>query len=95
MSEFSDYVPNMEKELRQHLLVCANLFAAAKGITIQTLARRAAGDWRFFDRISDEENSFTARKFDGVIEWFSDNWPDDLGWPEEVIRPLPSRGDAE
>lgn len=77
----------MEKELRQHLRACAEAYSRAKGLTIPTLGRLAAGDWRFFDRLHDDEKTFTARKYDEVIGWFSDNWPDDASWPVGVPRP--------
>jgi hypothetical protein len=77
----------MEDELRLNLLRCAEAYAKARGIGLPTLARLAAGDWRFFDRLSDGDKTFTARKYDEVIQWFSDNWPDDLAWVDGVARP--------
>jgi len=59
-------------------------------VSLATLGRLAAGDWRFFDRLDDEGKTFTARKYDEVISWFSDRWPDDLDWPSEVARPVVS-----
>lgn len=80
----------MENELRTNLLSCAGTYAAAKGIGLPTLARLAAGDWRFFDRLNQNDKTFTARKYDEVIQWFSDNWPSDKDWPKEVVRPSPA-----
>ena len=81
----------MEKELAQHLITVAEAYAAANdGVQLTTLARRAAGDWRFFDRLRDEDKTFTARKYDEVIRWFSDRWPPATCWPAAVPRPAPS-----
>lgn len=76
----------MEQELRQHLIACAALFARAAGLSLATVARRAAGDWRFFDRLEDGVG-FTVGKYDEVMRWFSDHWPDSEPWPDAVPRP--------
>lgn len=77
----------MENELRRNLLNCAAVFCAQRDIGLSTLGRLAAGDWRFFDRLSDDDRTFTARKYDEVVQWFSDNWPDGATWPSVVERP--------
>jgi hypothetical protein len=76
----------MEADLKHHLLSCAAAFGAARGLEPSTVSRLATGDWRFFDRIQDEA-SFTARKYDAIIAWFSENWPADAEWPEDAPRP--------
>lgn len=81
----------MEHELRTNLLNCARAYADAKGVSLATLARLAAGDWRFFSRLDDEKTTFTARKYDEVIQWLSDNWPDAAQWPMALSRPAPSK----
>ena len=78
----------MEAELRAHLVRCAQAYAAARKLEIVTVGRLAAGDWRFFERI-ESGSGFTARKYDDTIKWFSDNWPADAVWPEDVDRPAP------
>jgi hypothetical protein len=50
-----------------------------------TVGNLAAGDWRFFGRLR-EGRAFTARKYDEVMRWFSNNWPDDE-WPAAIPRP--------
>ncbi|SFM00080.1 hypothetical protein SAMN03159423_4825 [Bradyrhizobium sp. NFR13] len=77
----------MEQELRNNLLSLAREFAAARTIALPTVGRLAAGDWRFFDRLLDEDKSFTARKYDEIIQWFSDNWPTTAQWPVDLVRP--------
>ncbi len=56
-------------------------------MSFTTVGRLAAGDWHFFIRIRDGA-SFTARKYDEVMAWFSGNWPSDAVWPADVPRPL-------
>lgn len=77
----------MENQLKWNLRRCAEAYAAARNIGIPTVGRLAAGDWRFFERVEDGEKSFTARKYDEVMGWFSKNWPDQVDWPSDVIRP--------
>ncbi len=77
----------MESTLRRHLQTCAVEFAKATEREPSTVARLATGDWRFFDRIT-EGASFTARKYDSIMAWFSANWPDGTAWPMDVPRPL-------
>lgn len=81
----------MEHELRESLLRTATAYAGAKNISLSTVARLAAGDWRYFDRLSLDGVSFTARKYDDVMEWFSANWPEGAQWPEGVQRPQHER----
>lgn len=77
----------MEDELRNHLAVLAETYAKARGLEMVTVARLAAGDWRFFDRVDSGDSSFTIRKYDAIIRWFSGNWPAGLNWPTDVPRP--------
>lgn len=83
----------MESTLRRHLETCAAEFAKATQREPSTVARLSTGDWRFFDRLSDGA-SFTARKYDTVMAWFSANWPSSRDWPSDVPRPFFSANDT-
>ena len=74
----------MESELKANLMLCAASYAAARKVSLSTLGRLAAGDWRFF---REDGSTFTARKYDEVMIWFSEQWPDGLDWPADVPRP--------
>jgi hypothetical protein len=78
----------METELRSNLTACASAYAAERGISLTTLGRLAAGDWRFFDRVTEGTTTFTARKYDEVMLWFSERWPAGCDWPGDVPRPV-------
>ena len=84
----------MESELAAHLRTLAKAFAVARSFEISTVGRVAAGDWRFFDRLDDPTKTFTLRKYDEVVRWFSDNWPENAAWPDEVPRPGASSSPA-
>ena len=77
----------METELRSNLMACASAYVAGRKLSLTTLGRLAAGDWRFFDRVTEGSTTFTARKYDEVIGWFAENWPEDKPWPSDVPRP--------
>jgi hypothetical protein len=76
----------MEDELKRHLLETAAVFIAATGKREATVADQAAGDWRFFDRIRGER-SFLASKYDSVMGWFAQNWPEGVEWPADIPTP--------
>ncbi|MEH2513461.1 uncharacterized protein YigA (DUF484 family) [Nitrobacteraceae bacterium AZCC 1564] len=77
----------MENDLKQHLMSCATAFAERRNMKLTTLGRKAANDSPFFTRLMESRTSFTARKYDEIIQWFSDHWPADLDWPAAVVRP--------
>jgi hypothetical protein len=77
----------MENELRSNLLSCAAAYAAKRKTKLSTLGRLAAGDWRFFSNLDADDKTFTARKYDEVLQWFSANWPEDADWPANIERP--------
>ena len=79
----------MERELASHLQALARAYANATGLKISTIARHAANDWRFFDRLDDPECTFTARKYDEIVRWFASNWPQNKRLPQCI--PLVSR----
>ena len=73
----------METQLASNLLLLASIFACAKHIEETTVGRHCASDGRFFVRIR-EGKTFTVKKYDEVVQWFSLNWPEDIPWP--VLR---------
>lgn len=76
----------MEKELAQNLLTLGARYGAAIGLQEATVGRQCAADARFFSRIR-EGKTFTVKKFDDVVRWFSLNWPAQECWPSDVCRP--------
>lgn len=76
----------MEDVLRSHLVRLTDRYVQSGQLQVTTLSQRAAGDWRFLARIA-EGGRFTVRKYDEVIAWFSDHWPEGAEWPSDVPRP--------
>lgn len=79
----------MEAELRANLEQLAKLYAEAMGLKLATVAQKALGDWRFFERLDEQERaSFTVRKYDAAVAWFAARWPNAVEWPKEIARPV-------
>lgn len=90
----------IEQPLRDNLIALARAYAKARGNGLSSVSTQAAGDGRFFDALAertgarkanDRRGSFTVRKYDQLVEWFSANWPDGVEWPDltapDVSRP--------
>lgn len=84
----------METELANHLITLGERFCAARDIGEATCGRLCAADGRFFARIR-EGKTFTAKKYDEVVSWFSRNWPKKAVWPVEVGRPVKDVSDHD
>ena len=84
--DVSHYNGGMETQLANHLLTLSDAFCAAKDLGESTVGRHCAADSRFFSRIRSGK-TFTAKKYDEVVAWFSANWPDDCVWPLAIPRP--------
>jgi hypothetical protein len=80
----------MENELRENLLCCARAYAETRKLQLSTLGRLAVNDARFFTNLEGTATTFTARKYDEVIRWFSAQWPSDQEWPHGIERPQPA-----
>lgn len=76
----------MESELRNTLLSTAAAYSAAAGCGITTVSRRVKNNAGFFKGISDPSRSFTARTYDEVMRWFSQNWPEGTEKPFELLK---------
>ncbi|WP_316184676.1 hypothetical protein [Bradyrhizobium sp. SZCCHNRI1003] len=77
----------MEQELIRNLLGVAGAYRLGHAIELSTLGRRAAGDSRFFENLTSGGKTFTVRKYDELMAWFSANWPAGAAWPEGIERP--------
>lgn len=82
----------METQLAHNLLTLASTYGALRQIGEATVGRHCAADGKFFSRIRSGK-TFTAKKYDEVVGWFSENWPDKSRWPIDVPRPKRPRKD--
>lgn len=75
---------------RQHLISLAETIAAHQGVTHYAISMRALGKGDFFKKMIDRGYDCRTRTAERLMQWFSDNWPVDLEWPEGIERPAPS-----
>jgi len=83
----------METQLAQNLLTLGLKFSEVKKLELSTVGKNCAADGRFFSRIKTGK-TFTARKYDCVVRWFSAHWPDGAAWPDGIARPAVEADDG-
>jgi hypothetical protein len=77
----------MEAELRANLDALVSAYGALCGLAPTAVAGLAFKDKSFFWRLDNNEGaSFTVKKYDEAVRWFSANWPEGAAWPEGVAR---------
>ena len=76
----------VETELRENLRTLSQAYLARRPYAATTLWARATKEARFMDRLEGGK-TFTVRKYDRTVQWFSNNWPEGAEWPESVPRP--------
>ncbi|QDP47418.1 MAG: hypothetical protein GOVbin2371_3 [Prokaryotic dsDNA virus sp.] len=67
------------------------IFAGHRNWTINTASLRAAGKGTYVSDLKAGRVGITVQRRDRIMQWFSDNWPDDLGWPSDIPRPPKSQ----
>lgn len=70
----------------QHLLTLVETLATHRGRTATTVFKWAGGHSRLFTRLNAGAGC-NLRTAERMIGWFDENWPEDLEWPGEVLRP--------
>lgn len=73
----------------EHLLILARAFSAHIGKPLSTVSSRIFDDGKKLDAIAAGGDLYSAR-LNMAFQWFSDNWPSDLNWPDDVFRPSQS-----
>lgn len=77
----------------EDLLKLCDTYAAWRGVTHWRVSVLVGCGGGFFARLRSGKGC-TVRTAQRVVEWFSENWPDDLPWPEGVPRPEVKREEA-
>lgn len=72
----------LEPVLRLHLLAVAKAYAAGHKLKMSTVSSYANGGAWFFKNLEAGKVSFTLRKYDSMIEYFADNWPEGVDVPK-------------
>lgn len=72
--------------MRQNLLECFGLFMETKRYSAKTLGLYAGGRHDFFDGLQKPEKPTApnGHRYDVVMDWFDQHWPDDLAVPDSL-----------
>jgi len=71
----------------EQTLKLAKLYSEHTGLKLSSIGAYAANDGRHFLEIEEKGRECLPRTARRVAEWFSENWPQDLAWPQGVPRP--------
>jgi hypothetical protein len=71
------------------LMTLVESFCAATGLAEATVSTRLLKDGKRLEAIRAGKDIGT-RRLGEAIQWFSDNWPEDLMWPAHIQRPEPA-----
>lgn len=76
------------RTLREKFILVFDTYVAGSGIAESTLSDRLLKSGSRFKRIR-ESSDISTGTYERVMQWLSDNWPDNAAWPEGVDRPQP------
>lgn len=68
------------------LLAIVDAYRAATGLEDKTVSSRVFDDSKKIAQMR-EGGDITVGRFNAALLWFSQNWPADAIWPEEIERP--------
>jgi hypothetical protein len=77
-----------------HLLSVVDAYVEHVGVKEITLSHRLFGDSKKVTALR-EGADITLKRFNAALIWFSVNWPEGAGWPDDVPRPDPALSDVE
>ena len=75
----------MEKIMRAYMLKAAKKFASAHSLSMATVSRRFHGTDTFFDDFQAGKVSITLRKWDQIMQRFSEVWPEGMRQAQEAF----------
>lgn len=71
----------------EHLLAVATEYGRAEDVDASVVSWRAFGDSKKLPAIRDGKADVHTRRYERVMRWFSENWPQGAVWPKGVKRP--------
>jgi hypothetical protein len=85
-----DFAVNLSHDVRRmdhkaDLLTIAHAFGRATNRSLARVSTMVRNDGKFFDRL-ERGAGCTMATFEACMQWFADNWPDDVTWPEGIVR---------
>jgi hypothetical protein len=80
----------MENTTAKHLVELSDAYGDHVGISHWRVAFLVRGNGQFFKHLKDGRGC-TLKTAAAVLQWFSDNWPEDLAWPKDIARPAKTK----
>ena len=77
----------------QAIIQLAESYRVHRGLALSTVSTYAAADGKFFTRLIAGAGC-TLKTAARLVLWFSDHWPADLEWPQDISRPPKSKKEA-
>jgi hypothetical protein len=74
--------------LKEQLLITTDAYCSAKGMSQARLSTILFSGGARLQQIRDGSDVATGR-FESVMQWLSNNWPEGAIWPEGIKRPEP------
>ena len=76
--------------LNRSLVELALRYANWRRVSLWRVGHLAASRGSFFVDLRDGRRHCQTNTYSRVLQWFSDHWPAELGWPPDTPRPQPS-----
>jgi hypothetical protein len=76
------------------LMTLIDAYVAATGIADASLSMRVFRDNKKIRSLR-HGGDITTSRMDAAVQWFSENWPENLDWPRGVSRPRARKTTSE
>lgn len=75
----------------RNILFLADRYRSHLNLALSTVSLRAAGKGSYLpelrQRLAKGDANAGTRRLWQIVTWFDENWPTDLEWPSEILRP--------
>ena len=75
--------------LDAELVKVAEVYSSHRRISLWRVGHLTANRGSFFVDLQNCRRHCQTNTYSRVLQWFSDNWPEDKPWPEDIPRPEP------
>lgn len=76
--------------MKDQIVLVADVYASAVGVGRKRLSTIVFNRGAKLDGIANGGDLATST-FEKAMQWFSDNWPAEATWPDNIIRPEPTK----
>lgn len=87
-------LPPLRNSLRAKLLRLVDVYCRHKKLSRASVSDRFINNSAVLDRVASNLSDINTSTFERVVQAISDDWPDEVSWPEGIGRPAPHRARA-